>query len=208
MYLKKRLLPKIYKQLLKLNNKKINMILKQAKDYNSHLTKDDIQMANKHMKRCLALHVIRKLQIKTTVRYHCTPIQFSSVTQSCPTLHDPMDCSTPGFSVLYHLPELKLMTIESMMPSNHRILWHLLLLLPSIFPIIRVSSNESTLRIRWTKYWSLSFTISPSTEQSGLISFRIDWLDLLAVQGTLKSLFQHHISKTLVLWHSTFFGLP
>jgi len=100
------LLPKIYKELLKLNNRKINMIKKQAKDYNSHLTKDDIQMANKHRKRCLALHVIRKLQIKTTVRYHCTPMQFSSVTQSCPTLHDPMDCSTPGFPVLYHLPEL------------------------------------------------------------------------------------------------------
>ena len=92
--------------ILKLNNKKINMIKKQAKDYNSHLTKDDIQMANKHRKRCLALHVIRKLQIKTTVRYHCTLMQFSSVTQSCPTLHDPMDCSMPGFPVLYHLPEL------------------------------------------------------------------------------------------------------
>ena len=93
---------------------------------------------------------------------------------------------------------LKLMTIESMMPSNHRILCHLLLLLPSIFPIIRVFSNESTVRIRWTKYWSLSFTISPSNEQSGLISFRIDWLDLLALQGTLKSL-QIHSSKASIL---------
>ena len=90
---------------------------------------------------------------------------------------------------------LKLMSIESVMPSNHLILCHPLLLLPSIFPSIRVFPNDSALHIRWPKYWSFSFSISPSDEYSGLISFRIDWLDLLAVQGTLKSLLQHHSSK-------------
>ena len=98
---------------------------------------------------------------------------------------------------------LELMSIESMMPSNHLILCHPLLLLSSIFPSIRVSSNESTLQIRWPKYWS--FSISPSNEYSGLTSFRIDWLDLLAVQGTLKSLFQHHSSKASILRCSAFF---
>ena len=100
---------------------------------------------------------------------------------------------------------LKLMPIESVMPSIHLILCHPLLLLPSIFPSIRVFSNESTLRIRWPKYWSFSFNISPSNEYTGLISFRMDWLDLLAVQGTLKSLLQHHSSKTSSLQHSAFF---
>ena len=100
---------------------------------------------------------------------------------------------------------LKLMSIESMMPSNHLILCHPLLLLPSIFPRIRVFSNESTLHIRWPKYWSFSFSISPSNEYSGLISFRIDWFDLLVLQGTLKSLLQQHNSKTLILWCSAFF---
>ena len=97
------------------------------------------------------------------------------------------------------------MSIESVIPSNHQILCHPLLLLPSIFPSIRVFSNESDLRIRWPKYWSFSFNISPSNEQPGLISFRMDWLDLLAVQGTLKSLLQHHSSKASILWHSAFF---
>ena len=91
------------------------------------------------------------------------------------------------------------------MPSNHLILCRPLLLLPSIFPSIRVFSNESALRIRWPKYWSFSFNISPSNEHSGLISFRMDWLDLLVVQGTLKSLLQHHSSKASILWHSAFF---
>ena len=100
---------------------------------------------------------------------------------------------------------LKLMSIESVMPSNHLILCYLLLLLPSIFPSIRVFSNESVLRIRWLKYWSFSFSISPSNEYSGLISFRMDWLDLLAVQGTLKSLLQHHSSKASILQRSAFF---
>ena len=97
----------------------------------------------------------------------------------------------------WNLP--KLMSIELVMPSNHFILCHPLLLLPSIFPSIRVFSNESVLRIRWPKYWSFNFSISPSNEYSGLISFRMDWLDLLAVQGTLKSLLQHHGSRASVL---------
>ena len=100
---------------------------------------------------------------------------------------------------------LKLMSIESVMPSNHLILCHALLLLPSIFPRIRVLSNESVLCIKWPKYWSFSFSFSPSNEYSGLISFRMDWLDLFAVQGTLKSLLQHHSSKASILWRSTFF---
>ena len=98
---------------------------------------------------------------------------------------------------------LKLMSIESVMPSNHLILCHLCLLLPSIFPGIRVFSSESALHIRWPKYWS--FSISPSNEYSGLISFRMDWFDLLAVQETLKSLLQHHNMKASVLWYSAFF---
>ena len=113
-----------------------------------------------------------------------------------------------GFPVYHHhqLPELlKLMSIESVMPSNHLILCHPLLLLPPIFPSIRVFSNESVLHIRWTKYWSFSFNISPSNEHPVLISFRVDWLDLLAVHGTLKSLLQHHSSKASILWHSAFF---
>ena len=100
---------------------------------------------------------------------------------------------------------LKLMSIELVIPSNHLILCHPLLLLPSIFPRIRVFSNESALHIRWPKYWSFSFSISPSNEYLGLTSFRIDWLDLLAVQGTLKSLLQHHSSKALILLRSAFF---
>ena len=100
---------------------------------------------------------------------------------------------------------LKFMSIKSMMPSNHLILCHPLLLLPSIFLSIRVFSNESVLPIRWSKYWSFSFSISPSNEHSGLISFRMDWLDLLAVQGTPKSPLQPHSSKASILWHSAFF---
>ena len=141
----------------------------------------------------------------------CTPliknlerlIQFSSVTQSCPTLCDPMDCSTPGFPVHHQLQELAQTHVhwvgDATQPS------HPLLLLPSIFPRIRVFSNESALHIRCPKYWSFSFSISPSNEYSGLISFRIDWLDLLAVQGTLKSLLQHHTSTTSVLQCLAFF---
>ena len=117
-----------------------------------------------------------------------------------------MNCSTPGLPVHRQLPELlKLMSIELVMPSNHLILCCPLLLLPSIFPSIRVFSNESALGIRWPKYWSFSFNISPSNEHPELISFRMDWLDLLAVQGTLKSLLQYHSPKALILRCSAFF---
>ena len=110
----------------------------------------------------------------------------------------PHGLQTTEFPVLHHFPELlKLMSIESVMPSNH--------LLPSMFPSIRIFSNESALRVRWPKYWSFSFSISPSNEYSWLILFRIDWLDLLAAQGTLKSLLQHHSSKASIFQHSAFF---
>ena len=132
-------------------------------------------------------------------------VQFSPVTQSCPTCCDPMNRSTPGLPVHHQLPEsTKPMSIESVMPSNHLILCCPLLLLPSIFPSIRVFSNESVLHIRWPKYWNFSFSISLFNDYSRLISFRMEWLDLLAVQGTLKSLLQHHSSKASVLRHSAF----
>ena len=115
--------------------------------------------------------------------------QFSSVTQSCPTISDPMDCSTPGLPVYHQLLEFTQTHVESVMPSNNIILFHPILP-PSIFPSIRVFSNQSVLCIRWPKYYRFSYSISPSNEYSGLISFRMDWLDLLAVQGTLKSLLQ------------------
>ena len=127
-------------------------------------------------------------------------ISFSLVAQLCLTLCNPMDCSTPGLPVHHQFPEpTQTMSTESVMPSNHLILCRPLLLLPSIFPSIRVFSNESALHIRWPKYWSFSSSISPSNEYSGLISFRMDWLDLLAVQQTLKSLLQHHSSKASIL---------
>ena len=117
-----------------------------------------------------------------------------------------MDCSLPGFPVQHQLPEFtKLKSIESMMPSSHLILCRPLLLLSPIPPGLRVFSNESTLPMRWPKYWSFSFSISPSNEHPGLISFRMDWLDLLVVQGTLKRLLQHHSSKASILQHSAFF---
>ena len=125
-----------------------------------------------------------------------TSAQFSSVIQSCLTLCDPMNHSTPGLPVQQKLPEFThLKSIELVIPSNHLILCHPLLLLPSIFPSIRVFSKESVLYIRWPKYWSFSFNISPSNEYSGLISFSRDWLDLLAVQGTLKSHLQNTVQK-------------
>ena len=110
-----------------------------------------------------------------------------------------------SLSITNSQSSLRLTSIESVMPSSHLILCRSLLLLPPIPPSIRVFSNESTLHIRWPKYWSFSFSISPSNEHPGLISFRMDWLDLLAVQGTLKSLLQHHSSKALILRHSAFF---
>ena len=125
---------------------------------------------------------------------------------SCPTLHDPMDCNTPGsLSFIISQSLFILMSIELMMPSSHLILCRPLLLLPSIFPSIRIFSSESALRIRWPKYWSFSISISPSNENSGFVSFRIDWFDLLAVPGTLKSLLQHHSLKASILQRSPFF---
>ena len=133
---------------------------------------------------------VLKSMLKPRTLLECLPaytVQFSSVIQLCLTLCDPMDYSTPGLPVHHQLPELlKLMFIESVMPSNHLILCRPLLFPPSIIP----RTKESVLRIRWPKYWSFSFSISPSSEYSGLISLRIDWFDLLAVQGTLKSLLQ------------------
>ena len=135
-----------------------------------------------------------------------TSVQFSSFTQSCPTLCDPINCSSQAsLSITNSRSPPNPMSIASVMLPNHLILCRALLLLPSIFRSIRVFSNESALRIRWPKYWSFSFSISPSNEYTGLISFRMDWLDLLAVQGTLKSLLQHHSSKASILLHSTFF---
>ena len=126
--------------------------------------------------------------------------QFSSVVQLCPTLCNPMDCSMPGLPVHHQLPELAQTqvhwTSDAIQPSHPL---YPLLLLPSIFAGMKVFSNESVLRIRWPEYWSFSFSISLSNEHSGLISFRIYWLDLLAVQGMLKSLLQHHSSKASVL---------
>ena len=124
----------------------------------------------------------------------------------CPTLCDPMNCSTPGLPVHHQLPEFnETHVFEPVMPSSHLILCRPLLLLPPIPPSIRVFSNESTLHMRWPKYWSFSLSISPSNEHPGLISFRMDWLDLLAVQGTLKSLLQHHSSNVSILQCSAFF---
>ena len=130
-------------------------------------------------------------------------VQFSSVAQCCLTLrpHEPQ--ASLSITKSWSLP--KLMSIDSVMPSNHLILCHPLLLLPSIFPNIRVFPNESVLHIRWSKYWSFSFNINPSNKHPGLVSFRKDWLDLLAVQGTLKSLLQHHSSKASILQLSAFF---
>ena len=133
-------------------------------------------------------------------------VKFSSVAQSCPILCDPMNCSTLGLPVHHQLPESTQTHVyrvgDATQPS------HPLSSpspLPSIFPSIRVFSNESALHIRLPKYWSFSFSISPSNEHPGLVSFRMDWLDLLAVQGTLKSLLQHHSSKASILLHSAFF---
>ena len=132
-------------------------------------------------------------------------VNFSSVQSlSRVRLCNPMNCSTPGLPVQHQLPEsTQTMSIVSVMPSSHLILSRPLFLLSSIFPSMRVFSNESALRIRWPKYWSFSFTISPSNEHPGLLSFRMDWLDLLAVLGTLKSLLQHHSSKTSILRRPT-----
>ena len=142
------------------------------------------------------------MQSLSSYQWHFSQSSGSSDTQSCLTLCEPMDfpkSSTNSWNLL------KLMSIKSVMPSNHLILCHPLLFLPSIFPSTRVFFIESVLHIRWPKYWSFSFSINPSNEYSGLISFKIDWLDLLAVQGTLRGLLQYPSSKASILWCSTFF---
>ena len=140
--------------------------------------------------RTLFLHSVQLVQSLSCVRLFVTP--WTAARQA-------------SLSITNSWSLLKLMSIESVMPSNHLILCHPLLLPPSIFPRIRVFSNESVLCIRWPKHWSFSFGISPSNEYSGLTSFRMDWLDLLAVQGTLKSFLQHHSSKESILQRSAFF---
>ena len=141
----------------------------------------------------------------------CNAVQFSSVQFSCSVMSNSLQphrlhaALQASLSITNSQSLLKFMSVESVMPSNHLILCHPLLLPPSIFPSIKGFSNESVLHIRWPKYWSFSFSISPSIEYSGLISFRMDWLDLLAVQGSLKSLLQHHSSKAAILQHSAFF---
>ena len=132
-------------------------------------------------------------------------IQFNSVAQSCLFVTPWTAAPQASLSITNSQSLLKLTSFESVMPPNRLILCHPLLLLPSIFTSIRVFSNESVLHIRWPQYWGFSFSINPSNEYSGLISFRMDWLDLLAVQGTLKSLLQHYSSKASILWHSAFF---
>ena len=140
------------------------------------------------------------------MKFNWKSVQFSAVTQLCPTLCDPMSCSTPGLPVHHQLPEFTQTHVhqvgDAIQPSHP-------LSSPSPPapnpPSIRVFSNESTLRMRWPKYWSFGLSISPSNEHPGLVCFRMDWLDLLAVQGTLKSLLQHHSSKASILWCSAFF---
>ena len=145
-------------------------------------------------------YIFKKSTSDSLISYRVSSLQFShSVVSPGAAAHQASLTVTSSGSLL------KLMSIESVMPSNHLIFCRPLLLLPSIFPSTRVFSNESTLRMRWPKYWSFSFSIIPSNEYSGLISFRMDWLDLLAVQGTLKSLLQHHSSKASVIQDSVFF---
>ena len=145
---------------------------------------------------CWSLSTLEPVLLNSSVQFSCS-VMSDSVTPWTATCQASLSISCWSL--------LKLMSIESVMPSNHLNLCHPLLLPPSVFPSIRVCSSESVLRIRLPKYWSFSFSISPSSEYSGLISFRMDWLDLLAVQRTLKSLFQHHSSKISILWHSAFF---
>ena len=162
-------------------------------------------MGNKAMKIRLT-NMLRAKERKKRKNRYVKLDQIRSVAQSCLTLCNPMNLSTPGLlSITNSRSSLKLTSIESVIPSSHLILCRPLLLLPPIPPSIRVFANESTLRMRWPKYWSFNFSIIPSREIPELISFRMDWLDLLAVQGTLKSLLQYHSSKASILPRSAFF---
>ena len=165
-------------------------------DTNSHITK-------KHTVKFLQIYISPSMSEPLLA---LISVQFNSVTQLCPTLCNPMNTARQAsLSITNSRSSLRLMSIKSVMPSSHVILCCLLLLLPPIHPSIRVFSNESTLCMRWPKFWRFSLNISPSNEHPRLISFRMDWLDLLAVQGTLKSLLQHYNSKASILQHSAFF---
>ena len=161
----------------------------------------------------VGLHGLWLPVLYPTFPWGCSNGIVKSVSPPVPFSHSVVsDSATPwtaarqaSLSIIKSQSLLKLMSIELVMPSNHLILCRPLLLLPSIFPSLRVFSNESVLHIKWPKYWSFNFSISPSNEYSGLVSFRMDWLDLLVVQGTLKSLLQHHSSKASSLWCSAFF---
>ena len=164
---------------------------KELDSQNGHTTQSNLQIwCDPYQIIYDILHRTRSVQLLTCVRLFVTPWTAAH---------------KASLSITNSKSLPKLISTGSVIPYNHLILCCSLLLLPSIFPSIRVSSNESALRIRWPKYWSFSFNISPSDEYSGLISFRMDWLDLLAVQGTLKSLLQHHSSKASILWHSAHF---
>ena len=155
------------------------------------------QIQAPHLSEKFTYYILSKNHLRQLFSVcNCRLLQFSSVAQLCLTLCDPMDCSMPGLPIHTNSQSwLKLTSIELVMPYNYFILYHPLLLPSLVFPSIRVFSKESVLRIRWPEYWSLSFNISPSNEHSGLISFRMDWLDLLEVQGTLKSLLQTIVQK-------------
>ena len=149
-------------------------------------------MTNKHMRRYSISLILQFSSVQSLSRVRLLATPWITACQA-------------SLSITNSQSSPKLMSIESVMPSSYLKLCHPLLLLPPIPPSIRVFSNESTLRMRWPKYWSFSLSISPSNEHPGLVSFRMDWLDLLAVQGTLKSLLQHHSSKVSIIWHSAFF---
>ena len=154
----------------------------------------------------IAKGVVSWKRVTSCTRQSRASVQFSSIAQSFRLFATPwITASQASLSITNSRSLLKLISIQSVMPSSHLILCRPLLLLPPVPPSIKVFSNESTLLIRWPKYWSFSFSINPSNEYSEVISFRMDWLDLLAVQGTLKTLLQHHSSKASILWCSAFF---